>query len=614
MKRILLIALLAVFSKHIFAQEPDSLKALMLKSFSENEFQKVIVYAEKAEAYYREAGDAFNLAGCYNTLGSVYQRLGRYNEAIRYYNLCSDIMDEMGGDMAAVNKRYVLNNIASIYLTMSECDLADEMYRKCIALLGDPADDSLSNLDLATYYQNLSEVRLMQAAELGDDASRHQTVLGEAVDFANQALSISRRFQDSQKKIINRLMAYSQAVYETGRVDEALATIDTAMVIAQQENERYLETAIYLVKGEFASRQGRSGLAENNYKLAIEKANENHFDELCLEGLQGAYLATKASNPERSIAYLEQSIAMKDSIYNEEQQAMIRDYQVRYQMAEKEHQLSVQEGKNRQDRRLLLLVVVIALLFFAFSVVLLRLVLLRKRQNETLIRHNATQEHLFSVVSHDIKTPVLVQEKMLDLTLAHYDDLDPVQLKENLSALMSSTQMLKDKMVNILQWVKGEMGDTPSQISRFNLRELTDGVLKAQSWQVKMKSLSVVNEIPADWFGFDDAKVVEMVLQNILSNAVKFSFPEGEIRVSGEDDGQCYWVKVVDQGAGINKERLEKLLKAMTSSSDGTFGEQGTGIGLFVSNQLLQRNGSGFFIESEEGKGTKVRFSVKKQI
>lgn len=614
MKRFWLITLLLFFSNLFHAQEPDSLKALIFQSFEKSDFQTAIMYAKKAEAYYQKDGDTLNMAGCYNTLGSAYQRLGQYDEALHYYNLCSELMDEMGGEMAAVNKRYVLNNIAVIYLTMGESDMAEEMYRKCIALLGDPGNDTLANLDLATYYQNLSEVRLKQATAMGEEAPEYQKTFVEAVDYAKQALSLSRRYQDSDRKIIHRLLAYSQAVYESGQEAEALAVIDTALNIAQQGGEKYLETAIYLVKGEFAFRKGRNNAAVSFYDVAIEKAKENHFDEYCLEGLEGAYLASRSSNPARAVAYLEQFVALKDSVYNMEQQTMIRDFQVKYQMAEKENQLSVQEDKNRQERRLLTLVVVIALLFFAFSVVLLRLVFVRKKQNEMLSRRNKTQKHLFSVVSHDIKTPVLVQENMLDLMLSHYDEMDSNQLRETLSALMSSTQMLKDKMQNIMQWVKDEVGDNPMQITRFNLRELTESALKTHSWSLKAKSLKVFNEIPDDWWCLDDSKVVEMVLQNLFSNAVKFSFANGEIRIQGVEEGQRYWVIVVDHGAGISKERLERLLKSITSSTEGTEGERGTGIGLFVSNQLLQRNGSEFHIESEEGKGTKVRFTVKKEI
>ena len=105
-----------------------------------------------------------------------------------------------------------------------------------------------------------------------------------------------------------------------------------------------------------------------------------------------------------------------------------------------------------------------------------------------------------------------------------------------------------------------------------------------------------------------------MVLQNILSNAVKYSFTNGEIRLEAEDGGERYRVKVIDHGKGIDKEKLGKLLKMMTSSTEGTSGELGTGIGLFVSQQMMERNGGTIAVESEEGKGTMVSISIRKGI
>jgi len=189
-------------------------------------------------------------------------------------------MDEIGGDMMAVNKRYVTNNIATIHLTMGEIDLADELYQKCIALLGDPEDDTVANLDLATYYHNLSGVRLLQASAVDADSPEHQEIVAEAVDLIERALSISRRFGDSQSSIINRLLAYSRVLFEAGVEDEALVTIDSALLFAQQENNNYLETSIYLVKGDFAYQQGHNDLAETYFENALEIAKDNQYDKV----------------------------------------------------------------------------------------------------------------------------------------------------------------------------------------------------------------------------------------------------------------------------------------------------------------------------------------------
>ena len=303
---------------------------------------------------------------------------------------------------------------------------------------------------------------------------------------------------------------------------------------------------------------------------------------------------------------------MRDSIYNEDQQALIRDYQVKYQMAEKEHELELQEEKTRQSRRLFTLSLLAVALLLILVVVLARHAIQRKKQNEMLTRLNNTKDQLFTVISHDIKTPVLAQEKILDLTCKYIDDMPPEDLKEQLITLKSSTKELKAKIINVITWVKGMIGDTKNQAEPFNLSEMADKVVRSQAFEIGLKELKVTNAIPKDWMGNDGTQIIEMVLQNIFSNAVKYSFADGEIRLEAEDGGERYLLKVIDHGRGITKEKLDKLLKMMTASTEGTEGELGTGIGLYVSQQMMDRNGGTISIESEEGGGTTVTMSIKK--
>ena len=593
-------------------QNADSLRAKILQCFDESRFVEVVAYTEQALALYEQEGALYNVAGCYNTLGGAYMRLGQYDEAIRNYNTCTEIMDQIGGRMAEVNKRYVMNNIAAIYYDMEEYDLSEEMYWKCIEMLGDVGTDTTANLDLATYYQNLSGVRFVQLGLMAADDPQHDKTQAEAIGYAEQALALSQRYGDWQEKIINRRIALSKALHAAGRLDEADAQLDTALVVAQREKERYFETAIVMLNGQYAYDRGDNAQAEQHYLKAMQMAKESHYDQFYMDGLKGAYLATKASHPERSIDYLEESIIMRDSIYNEDQQALIRDYQVRYQMAEKEHELELQQEKTRQSRVLLLVSLIAVMLLLVLVVVLAHNAIQRKKRNEMLTRLNETKDQLFSVVTHDIKTPLLSQEKILDIATTYIDDMPRDDLKEYLSILKTSVNEMKSKIVNVINWVKDMVGDTESLPAPFNLSEMADKVVRSQAFEIGQKSLQVHNTIPKGWMGNDDVQIIEMVLQNILSNAVKYSFAHGAIEIEAQSDGDRYLLRVVDHGKGIGKERLDKMLKTMASPTEGTDGELGTGIGLFVSRQMMERIGGTLALESEKDLGTTVTISVRK--
>ena len=560
------------------------LRTMILYFFNNNDFQHVVQYSEIGIAHYDKIGDYFNEAGCCMTLANAYQRLGQLDKAIECYNQCNDLMDQIGGEMAEVNKRYVINNIAEIHLAMGEYDRAEEMYHKCIEMLGEvDVNDTASNLDLATYYQNLAEVRIAKNNP-------------EAVEYAEQSLELSQKYQDTPNKIINRLVALSKAYRLVGRTDESTALMDEALNIAKENGETFLEASIYVQQGDYAK--------------AIAMADENHYDELLQEALEGAYQQERERNPRLALEYYERSVMMKDSVFNENQQQLIRDYQVRYAMQEKEHELQMAQEKTKRNRLYVAVLAVTAILLFVIALIWYRLAMVRKKRNKELAHLNETKSLLLSIVSHDVKTPVSAICQVLRGITDGYDAIPDTDKKAHLMMLRSSSEALKDRMENIIIWVKRELANSVVTCEDFMLHQIVDDCIKAQETAIGVKSLKVINAVPQDLLAHDDVSVVSMVLQNLLGNAVKFSYPDGEITIKSETRGDRIWVAVADNGMGIAEKKLEKIFNYMTASSKGVGGETGTGIGLFVSKQFVDKIGGEVTIESKKDEGTVVRFSI----
>jgi K+-sensing histidine kinase KdpD len=373
--------------------------------------------------------------------------------------------------------------------------------------------------------------------------------------------------------------------------------MDEALLIAQNNGETFLEASIYLQKDDFAK--------------AISMAEENHYDELLQEALEAAYKAEHEQNPKLALEYYERSVMMKDSVFNETQQQLIRDYQVRYDTQEKEHALAMEREKSKRNKLYIIVLSVVALLLLVIAFIWFRLANTRKRRAEELAHLNATKDRLFSIVSHDVRTPVgAMCQVMRDLT-DNYDDTDETDRKAKMVMLRTTSEALNDRMENIIHWVKGELGNSQIVPTDFNLFELVENCIITQEMTIAAKSLNVSNEVPKELTAHDDANVVSLVLQNLLSNAVKFSYPEGKICIRAYERGRRIWVEVTDNGMGISEKKLEKIFRFMTSSASGTSGETGTGIGLFVSKMLVDKLDGEITIESVKGEGTTVRFSVK---
>ena len=561
------------------------LRTMILYFYNHNDFEHVVQYSEVGIAHYAKIDDLFNEAGCLMTLANAYQRLGQLDKAIDCYNRCSDLMDEIGGEMASVNKRYIINNIAEIHLSMDEYSLAEEMYLKCLDMLGEVAvDDTASMLDMATYYQNLAEVHLAQGKD-------------DAVDYAEQSLDISRNYLDTPHKIINRLMTLSKAYGSIGRTKESEKLLNEALELAEEYDETYLQAVIHLQKGE--------------YSQAIAMAKENHYDELLQEALKDAYLYERKRNPKLALDYYEQSMAMKDSVFNETQQQLIRDYQVRYATQEKEHALALEQEKSKRNRLYIIVLSIVVVLLIVITLIWIRLAKIRKIRNDELTHLNQTKDRLLSIVSHDVKTPVGAICTVLNNMTSNYESISDTDRKASLIMMHSSAEALYSRIMTIMQWVRGELANSEIQRIQFSINELVDECIKTQETSITMKSLKVNNEVPKHIMGFDDINVVRLVIQNLLSNAVKFSYPNGEITINAERKDGRVWISVADNGMGISEAKLEKIFNYMTSSEKGTGGETGTGIGLFVSKQFIDKIGGKIAIESKKDIGTTVSFSIQ---
>lgn len=589
------------------------LKKLIFWHFDRSEMVEVVSYAKKAINSYEKQGDLFDAAGCYNLLGVAYQRLGQMNEAIESYNQCNAAMtllnDQEPNAFYEKNIRYTTNNMANIYTSMGENDMAVEMFKKCIDMVGKPQEDG-DYLDLATYLHNLADVYLTQAEGMEGEARKEK--VEEAVSLMEQAYDYSVNHGERSNKVIQRKIVLSRAYFANGQVDNAVSLLNEALQMAKDEEESFREAEIEILFGKFAFEQEKYKESEAHYQKAMALAKENGYDECLRQSYLGAYKASRMFDPNKALDYLEQSVAYKDSIFNEKQQALIRDYQVKYDMAQMEHELDIQQRNNKLKAREILALILLSGLLVAIVVVLVRLVRSRKKQSEILERLNQTQQRILSVASHDVKTSVLAQNMVLKMVNEHYENLDHEELKENLLMLKKGSDELKDKLYNILHWISGEMGKDAVPSEEFNLSDFIDKGIILHSEELKYKKLCVENVIPKSCMCFDKKNVVDIVFQNLFSNAIKFTPQGGNIKVRSIDDGDQVWVEVVDTGMGISQERMQQLTHDTVTPSQGTQGERGSGIGLFVSRQLMVKNGGQLIIESTEGQGTTIRFNVRK--
>lgn len=589
------------------------LMKLVFWHYDRAEMAEVVNYSNKAIERYREQDDLFNLAGCYNMLGVTYQRMGHFEEAINNYHQSNKLMNRLNeldaNPFYEISIRYTTNNMAAIYSSMGEFDMAEKLYIDCINRLGQYESDN-DYLDMATYLQNLSGVYLSQTKYL--DGRKAIEKIEQAVELSEQALDYSLQYGEKANKIPQRRLAVAKAYFASGRHDEAFVMLDEALQTVLANGDHYMMAEFELTYGQFLLDMEQYKNAELHFQNAINISKEGGFDDCLINAYKGASDASRHFDAHKALDYYEKTTALKDSIFNDNQQTLIRDYQVKYDLAEKEHQIAIHEKNNKIHAAKTSILTVFLILFAIIMFILSRMIRIRKKQNETLARLNDTQNRILSVASHDVKNSVLAQNMVLKLANEHFDNMDRNELKEKLASLKTNSDELKDKLYNILHWIYGELGKESNPSEVFNLLNAIEVAIKPHADELKLKGLEVVCEVAPSLQCFDKLNVFNIVFQNLFTNAIKFSKEGGKITVRAVEDGQQVWVEVADNGVGISPKRLQELMHDTVKSTEGTHGEHGTGIGLFVSRHLMVRKGGQLLIDSVEGQGTSIKFNMTK--
>jgi signal transduction histidine kinase len=230
-------------------------------------------------------------------------------------------------------------------------------------------------------------------------------------------------------------------------------------------------------------------------------------------------------------------------------------------------------------------------------------------QNNKLEESVQQKAKIFSIIAHDIKSPLYSMTSLAELMYEKFDEVKDERKKLFLSKIISSNHLLQNLIENLLTWTRSQTGMIEMNPEHINLRETIEKILSLYKNYASEKFLQIQRGIDDQIIINVDRMMIETVLRNLISNAIKYSYDHGIIDVSAEKQGLYYKVSVKDQGTGIDKSRIQSIF----SSSDGiitsgTKGEKGTGLGLRICKEFIDKMQGKLWIESELNKGTTISF------
>jgi signal transduction histidine kinase/2-polyprenyl-3-methyl-5-hydroxy-6-metoxy-1,4-benzoquinol methylase len=237
------------------------------------------------------------------------------------------------------------------------------------------------------------------------------------------------------------------------------------------------------------------------------------------------------------------------------------------------------------------------------------------QNNIELKELNATKDKLFSIIAHDLRNPLQALITNSEILINFYDKLEPEIIRKKNYQILESSKLLISLLENLLTWSRTQLGRVQFHPDHINLKDLLSVTSKLVQPIAEQKSIKINNNLSENCEVFADANMVNTVFQNLITNAIKFSNLNSEISINCEDyDGNYLHITVEDNGTGISAEDIQKLLRQdQFHSTRGTMNEQGTGLGLILCKDFIEKNSGKIWIESELNKGTKVHFTLPKK-
>jgi len=233
-------------------------------------------------------------------------------------------------------------------------------------------------------------------------------------------------------------------------------------------------------------------------------------------------------------------------------------------------------------------------------------------ENEAQLRElNATKDKFFSIIAHDLKSPFSGILGFSKLLIEKIQKKDYEAIEKYAGIIQSSSQRAMDLLMNLMQWSQSQTGKMEFNPGQVDIVELVNTITKLFTDSAIQKSITISKKLPDNIQVSGDIDMISTILRNLISNAIKFTHPGGTITISAEQQKNELMICVSDKGVGIQKENINKLFLIEESiSTPGTQKEKGTGLGLILCKEFVEKHGGKIWVESELGKGSNFKFTL----
>lgn len=557
-------------------------------------------------------------AESWRILGNTYEMVGDYSHMLSCYHQSLDIAEKTG------NKRQIAkatSNIALFDEQQGEYDQARMLMEKVMDICLTEGDSVL----VLTVYIHLSGI-----------AVRHQQYV-LAMQYARRALQTATAIREEPQVATCR--------NEVGRILMATGHYREAIDLYQQALQYYQQASDQLGMVYTSGLLAQAWLQLRDYSQALRYAEESLSGAQLLHrkpeiresarALADIYSATGEDH--RALQYFKLYKDFSDSLFNDESHKRILALAAGYDFEKKESLLRQEEAlrDDRYQRALredavkiaITILVIVVLCLLAFILLRSRNVnrrmnqLLREKnekieeQKETLeqqavqlLLNNRQRDKLFTIVSHDLRGPLNSLKTLMDCL--REKELSEAELHELMDEFRRNIDYSSELVSNLLFWASSQLDGIVVKPVLLPVQPMVQDTLGLFSHQACQKNILLNEEMEPSLCAFADKDMVQVILRNLISNAIKFCRLGDSLTILSRCvDGEIE-ICVADTGVGLTEEALDKIRRGESFTCYGTAKEKGTGLGILLCREFAEANGGRFWIEGEWGKGCRCYFTL----
>ncbi|WP_052496393.1 sensor histidine kinase [Pedobacter lusitanus] len=234
--------------------------------------------------------------------------------------------------------------------------------------------------------------------------------------------------------------------------------------------------------------------------------------------------------------------------------------------------------------------------------------LLAEKRAEQLEIANQSKNKLFSILAHDLRSPLNSIQSFLEISMEV--EIEEDEKRTINSSLLKETKYTGQMLINLLSWSKTQMEGVNVRLTRLDLARALESTLLLQTSLAEEKGLILTNRIQHNVHVIADSDMMELIIRNLINNAIKFTPPGGIITVSSEIHGQECWIRIEDTGIGIAKKDYDNIFSLHSEITYGTNKEKGVGLGLVLCKEFITMQHGRIWVESTLNVGTVFFVSI----